>query len=229
MAEEAAQNPPSSARMELILTVIMAFAAVGTAWAGFQSTKWSGVQADSYAVASAKRVQSTQQATLAGQQRIVDIVSFTQWLDALNEESDVDESGQLTSAYQPTKDTLSGFLFERFRAEFEPAVYAWLKTDPVNNPDAPPTPFAMPEYQIAAQAESDRLATMADDAVAEARDANQLADNYVFVAVFFALVLFFAAVAGRTNRPLARNLLLWLAVIGVLAATILMATFPIEL
>jgi hypothetical protein len=174
-------------------------------------------------------VESTQQSTLAGQQRIVDIVSFTQWLDALNEESDVDESGQLTSAYKPAPDTLSGFLFERFRAEFEPAVYAWLKTNPVDNLDAPPTPFAMPEYQIAAQAESDRLAQVADDYVALARDANQLADNYVFVAVFFALVLFFAAVAGRTNRRMARTMLLWMAVGGALAATIVMATFPIEL
>jgi len=209
--------------------MIMAFAAVGTAWAGFQSTKWSGVQADSYAVAGAQRVQATQLSTEAGQQRIIDIVSFTQWLDALNEESQVDESRQLTSAYEPTSDTLSGFLFKRFRPEFTQAVRAWLHTEPVTNLGSPPTPFAMADYQLATQVDSDRLSKTADESVARARDANQISDNYVFIAVFFALVLFFAAVAGRTNRRMARGLMVTMAVIGVLAATIIMATFPIEI
>jgi hypothetical protein len=224
-----AEDDAASARLEFILTMIMAFAAVGTAWAGFQSTKWSGVQADSYAVAGAKRVESTKQAALGGELRTVDVVTFTQWLDALNEESEVDEAHQLTSLYQPDPRTLSGFMFERFRAEFEPAVQAWLRTEPASNPDAPPTPFAMPEYVVGAEIESDRLAAQADDLIAEARDANQLADNYVLIAVFFALVLFFSAVAGRTSRRRPRLMLVWLAVGGAVIATMIMATFPIEI
>ncbi len=229
MDGEAPNGQPSSARLEFILTMIMAFAAVGTAWAGFQSTKWSGEQADSYATAGAQRVQATQLSTLAGQQRIVDIVSFTQWLDALNEESQVDESRQLVGSYEPAPDSLSGFLFKRFRPEFTQAVRAWLHTDPVINLGAPPTPFAMADYQLAAQADADRLSKTADASTERARVANQVSDNYVFIAVFFALVLFFAAIAGRTERPLARGIMVTLAVGGALAATIIMVTFPIEM
>ena len=49
---------------------------------------------------------------------------------------------------------LADFYFARFRAEFKPAVDAWVATRPLQNADAPLTPFAMPQYRVAAQAEA---------------------------------------------------------------------------
>jgi hypothetical protein len=34
-------------RLEIVAALLLALAAVTTAWAAFQSTKWSGIQADS--------------------------------------------------------------------------------------------------------------------------------------------------------------------------------------
>jgi hypothetical protein len=220
-------NSPNAGRLDLILTLIMALAAVGTAWAGFESTKWSGQQADSYARAGAFRTESTLQATEAGQERIVDLIAFTQWLSALNEELVADPDADPTGVYMPKPGTISGFLYQRFRPEFRPAVDAWITTKPLTDPKAPATPFVMPQYVIAAEGESERLAEQADDASAEARDANQLSDNYVLTAVFFALVLFFAAFADRARRRLSRMLLLVMAAGALILAVGALMTFPV--
>ena len=77
----------------------------------------------------------------------VDIAMFFQWANA-------------TAADDRE---LADFYTERFRAEFRPAFDAWLATDPLTNPSAPPTPFATDQYQLAARTEAERL-----DAEAEA-------------------------------------------------------------
>lgn len=228
MSDSGPDGSSSTARLDLILALIMALAAVATAWAGFQSTKWSGVQANSYAEAGASRTESNSQSTLAGQERIVDVLSFTQWLNALNEEIVAGASPRPEAVYRPTPGSISGFLFQRFRSEFRPAVDAWLATRPMVNPKAPPTPFVMPEYRVAADAEAARLAEHADRLGAQARSANQRSDNYVLTAVFFALVLFFAGVAGRTRRRQTQRLLIGFAAAALVLATAALATFPVE-
>ena len=56
------------------------------------------------------------------------------------------------SGSTPTRRTqteLADFYFKRFREEFRPAVDAWVATRPLKNPNAPLTPFAMPQYKLA--------------------------------------------------------------------------------
>ena len=45
----------------------------------------------------------------------------------------------------------------RFRQEFKPAFNAWIATKPLKTKGAPLTPFAMPQYRLAARAEAERL------------------------------------------------------------------------
>jgi hypothetical protein len=54
-------------RVEVLSTVLLATAAVATAWATYQSTQWRGDQAADYSKATAARIQSAQAATRAGQ------------------------------------------------------------------------------------------------------------------------------------------------------------------
>jgi hypothetical protein len=217
-----------SERIGLILALIMAAAAVCTAWAGFQSTKWSGIQANAYAEASAARTEATRLAIRAGQQRIVDVMAFSQWLNALNEEMTADPSAPPGADYQPREGTISGFIFRRFRLEFRPAMDAWLRTDPFVNPVSPPTPFVLPEYRLAADVESQRLEHHADELGTQAREANRWADNYVLTAVLFALVLFFAGIADRTRGRRTQVLLFVLGALGLLATVGVLVTFPIQ-
>ena len=89
-------------------------------------------------------------------------------------------------------DELATFYVARFRPEFQPAFDAWLATDPLTDPDAPPTPFAMDEYRLAATAEAERLDAEAEAAAATVRRNVQRAANYVLAVVLFSVALFFA-------------------------------------
>ncbi|HET9186255.1 MAG TPA: hypothetical protein VFN82_08905, partial [Solirubrobacterales bacterium] len=112
-------------RAELLATILLAVAAVATAWSSYQSARWSGVQANDYSTANAARIESTRAATEAGQEEQVDVLTFTQWVDA----------------YAKNETRLADFYYARFRPEFKPALEAWLATKPLRTPDAPPSPF----------------------------------------------------------------------------------------
>ncbi len=132
-------------RGDLLTTVLLAAATVLTAWAGYQSAKWSGVQAIAFSEAGANRTESTRASTTAGQQSAIDVTLFTSWLDAAQDVADEpefqgdDEISPALVRRITVEGTLAAFLFQRFRDEFKSAVEAWLVTDPFDSPDAPPT------------------------------------------------------------------------------------------
>lgn len=93
---------------------------------------------------------------------------------------------------------------------------------PKENPDAPASPFDMPEYvQIDAVAalDADRRA---DTHFQKALENRQRGDNYTLLAVAFATVLFFAAISGRVKKTgsawflLGVGLVLFVGVAGTL-------------
>ncbi len=197
--------------IEIGSAVLLALATVATAWSSYQSARWSGVQANSFSSANASRVESTRASTEAGQLVQVDIALFTDWLNAFAEE----------------QTELAGFYSERFRDEFQPAFEAWLATDPRTNPDAPKTPFAMPEYTVEAAQRAERLEAEADQFSSEAREANQRSDNYVLCVVLFASVLFFAGISTKFESPQVRFAMLGLATAVFIGAAAWVATFPV--
>ena len=168
-------------RVELVATVLLAVATVATAWSGYQSTRWNGEQAKAGARANALRIESAKFAGLANTQTIVDVSVFTDWVNA----------------YAEDKTELANFYFTRFRKEFKPAVAAWIATRPLKNPNAPPTPFAMPQYKLEAREESERLSAEAEVFAAQVRRDIQRASNYVLGVVLFASSLFFAGMSTK--------------------------------
>ena len=108
--------------IDTIAAVLLAVAAVATAWSSYQASRWTGEQSKAFAAASAARVESTRASGLANAQTSVDVGVFTQWVDA-----------ELRG-----EDELSEFYEQRFRDEFQPAFQAWLATDPFDDPAAPP-------------------------------------------------------------------------------------------
>ena len=69
-------------RLELAATLLLALAAIATAWATYQSSVWRGKQAEAQSASIAARVESTRQAHVANRQAQVDVALFTQWVDA---------------------------------------------------------------------------------------------------------------------------------------------------
>ncbi len=215
-------------RIELIATIVLAVATILTAWSAFQAGKWGGQQSVSFSEAGAARTESTRSDTRAGQLAQIDVAMYIDWVVALVDEID---SGKIiledASMYEPTSGTISGFLYLRMRPEFLPAVDAWLAADPLGNPNAPPSPFALDEYVLADALEADRLTTLADDKSVEAREANQNGDNYVLTMVLFAAVLFFAGVSSKMYRPRNRMLALSFGTFVLVAGIVIIATYPI--
>jgi len=199
-------------RVELAATVLLAVATVATAWSGYQSTRWNGEQAKAAARANALRIDSAKAAGLANSQTGIDVATFTQWVDA----------------YARKQTELADFYFKRFRAEFRPAVAAWVATRPLKNTDAPLTPFAMPQYKLAARGEAERLDAEAELYAAQARRNIQRASNYVLGVVLFASALFFAGISTKLTSPRLRVALLSIGCAVFLLTALWIATSPVS-
>jgi hypothetical protein len=202
-----------SQRLEIVATVLLAFAAVGTAWSSYQAARWTAEQTKAFSAANASRAEATQSSALADAQTQIDVAVFIQWVEA----DAKDDAG------------LADFFRTRFRAEFIPAFQAWLATDPFEDPDAPLTPFAMPEYRVAKAEEAGRLNAAAEASAADAREYIQRATNYVLGVVLFAVALFFAAVSTKLSSPRLRTTVLVLGCVALLATLIWIATFPVNI
>src|SRR3954468_14036110 len=203
---------PGRARQELLVTVLLVVAAVGTSWSSYQAARWHGEQAMATGRTNAIRIQAARAASLSQDQTSIDVATFIAWADAdLRAEK-----------------RLARFYVARFRPEFKPAFDAWLATDPRVTPGGPPTPFAMAEYQVAAKNEAERLDKDAEVAASEVSRDIQRASNYVLTVVLYAIVLFFA---GMSTKLESRRLswIMTLAGYGVLLSTIVwIATFPVS-
>lgn len=206
-------SPPKRAEgVEILATVLLALAAVATAWSSYQASRWNGEQAKAFSRGNAARIESTRASGLADAQTQIDVATFTQWVDA----------------YALDQTELADFYFRRFRAEFKPAVDAWIATRPLQNADAPLTPFAMPQYRLAAREEADRLEAEAEALSASARTNVQRATNYVLGVVLFAVALFFAGMSTRLRARRLQIALLGLGVTMFLGAVVWLATLPIS-
>ena len=116
--------------VEIIEVVLLALAAIATAWGGYQAAKGDGKQSVLYAEAGVDRIEASTVATTGNQRLAADAATFNAWLQAraVNDQH------------------LQAMLVRRFSPEYRTAFTAWLRTDPFNQPSAPPGPGYMPEY-----------------------------------------------------------------------------------
>ena len=90
-------------------------------------------------------------------------------------------------------------------------------------------PFKMKEYVPPGTTESAAADQRADSRFADALVFNQRGDNYTILTVLFALVLFFAAASTRLGNTRAQWIMLGVAIIFLITATVILATFPIDI
>jgi hypothetical protein len=200
-------------RLELVSTVLLAFATVATAWAAYQSRQWTGEQSQGYSRATATRIAVNRSAALANRQVQIDVATFIQWVNA----------------HEEHRNDLARFYRARLRDEFKPAFAAWIETQPFEDPSAPATPFAMPQYRLKAATEADRLERTAAASSERAKEANQRADNYMLAVVLFASSLFFAGISSKVETVRGRAAILGLGCVLFVGTAIWIATFPVQL
>ncbi len=210
-----ADEPPGGGRnlQELVVTLLLVVAALGTSWSSYQASRWNGEQAAAAGRTSAVRISAARAQGQAQAQTQVDVATFIAWADA-------DRQGDRE---------LSAFYVDRFRDEFKPAFDAWRATAPFSNPDAPPTPFAMPEYQLAARTDAEQLDAASEAGAAEVRLYIQRSSDYVLTVVLYAVVLFFAGMSTRLTNPRLRWVMTLAGCLVLVGDLAWLATFPVSL
>jgi hypothetical protein len=192
-------------KLELAEALVLAIVAVATAWSGYQAARWTGIQAERYGVASRLRVDAEGAESTANQERLYIAATVNEWLKA-------DAQGQRKLAE----------VFERrILPEFRPAFEAWKRTDPVNNPDAPPGPQAMNGYASSKAGEAQKLNRQAAQVFEDGNEARERSDAYVRVTVILATVLLLIAVSQRFKALYVR--------VGLLAFATLLLCLPMYL
>lgn len=172
---------PRAEWVEILEAVLLAVVAIATAWSGYEASRWGALSAENYSLASRTTVMSQERATLAGQDRLYDIVTFNGWV----------------SSKVAGRDKLTAFYERRFRPEYAIAFQAWQQLDPINNPSAPQGPIFMPEYKNANAAEAVQLAEQAKAYFEKGVSTRDIGDDYVKVTVFLATVLLLTALSQR--------------------------------
>jgi hypothetical protein len=200
-----------SVSIEIGEALLLAFVALLTAWSGYQAARWDGRSATYTAQANTQRVQATQAATLGGQHLNYDATTFNTWLEA-------NLAGNTTYA---------NYLVRRFSPEYRVAFDAWLKTDPLHNPKAPPGPRYMPQYHNPLLDQANRLNAQATATFGHATSARDVAEEYVRATVLLALVLFLVALSQRFEVAAVRVGLLALGFAILLIGAGQIASYPV--
>jgi hypothetical protein len=195
----AAPEDPWEKRQRLLdswTAIILAIAAVATAWASFQASQWSGAQSDRQSESTILRSDAGRAQTAATADTVIDSQTWLSWVSAVD-------------AKQEAK---AKFLSTRFSPTLKTAQADWLsgvKLDDQGVPVVIPlgTPLDLPSYQLPKQIESDTKAAQAEAKLGEADQAANNSTGFVLVALLFAMVLFFASIATKFTAPKVQVLL----------------------
>ena len=108
-------------------------------------------------------------------------------------------------AYVQGNESAEDVAIRRFRPQFKVAFDAWRATNPDTNPNAPPGPTYMPEYEQPQKDQAKALDRTADETFASGEKAGGYADDYVRITVILAAVLFLIGI-GSTFQPVRSSL-----------------------
>ena len=183
-ADEADGNGRSGDRHSRIVqigeAVLLALVTITAAWAGYSAARWGTASRVDIAQSSTLRNLATRADLEAISLRNFDSSTFNAWYIAFTLNS-------------PRKEAVA---VRRFRPQFRVAFNAWMATDPLHNPNAPPGPTYMPQYKLPAQAQASTLDNAATAKFNAGNQAGLVGDDYVRITVFLAAVLFLVGIGS---------------------------------
>ncbi|MFZ4065949.1 MAG: hypothetical protein ACOYKF_00275 [Phenylobacterium sp.] len=188
---------PRSRRLDTIASIMLAAAGVASAWATYQSSLWGGVQASSYANASAKVTEAARLELRAGQRNGMDTALYMAWM----------------SAAAKNDRELMTFYERRFVPEFKKVFDVWrsqypddLRSQVQEGPN-----LSMLRAEHSESLEAKALGDEASALFNRANKANSTGDRYVASTVILALVLFLLGISTVARSWEQRRLLVIIA------------------
>ncbi|SRR5581483_345475 len=170
--------------LEIIEAITLASVAIATAWSGYQAALWTGREAELYHRSSEVHIRAEGFETTANQERLYVAATVVEWLKA-----EAEDDKKLAEIFR-----------RRVLPEFRPAFEAWVKSDPLNNPNAPAGPQmagSPQDYHGHLMDESVKLKKRSGEIFEEGNLAREHSDDYVRVTVILATVLLLTAVSQR--------------------------------
>ncbi len=197
--------------LDILATVLLAAAALVTAWSSAQASRWGGVGQNALVAAGAARAASVEESDRANQLVMLDTSLFTQYVATQSE----------GNTY------VADFLAQRFRPDFKKAFDAWLATKPFSAANAPKTPFEMQEYVVAPAIEASRLEQEAQRQARAVSTATTNSESYVQLTVILAIVLFLTGIQAKVKVLELQVTLVVVAILGLFIATIIVIKLPV--
>ena len=82
MTDDTGEQKPQRDWVELGAMLLLALAAVATAWSSYQANRWNGEQIKASSRTNAIRIDAARASGLGNAQQQVDVATFMQWVDA---------------------------------------------------------------------------------------------------------------------------------------------------
>jgi hypothetical protein len=196
--------------ISIVEASLLAVVALLAAYSGWAAAKWSTESSLSLARASADRAEANAADLDALNALNFDVTAFNAWFTAY-------------VAGDPTKMAIAA---KRFTPNFRRAFDAWLATNPATNPDAPPGPTYMPQYQQPDKARADALNAQATAEYNRGEKAGSTSDNYIRTTVYLATVLVLAGLGGHFGYRIIRYGLAGVGTVILGVAVTILATSP---
>jgi len=197
--------------LELIAVLFLGITTVGTAWCGFEASRWNGDSADIALVASAQRIEGSRLFGLATQRITYDSIVVAKYAEALAE-----GNTELVQFYRQSV----------VRPEFLPVLDRWEAAFTAG--DTAVGVFEDEEYLTEQFADYEKTVATAEQATEESQRAGEVADQYVGTTILLAIALFFAGVMSSFKYRPARVLLLVAAMGAVAVAATRLVDLPIS-
>jgi hypothetical protein len=204
------ENDRRSRIAQICEAILLALVTIAAAWAGYSAARWS----------TASRVDIAQSATLRSLASRADLEA----LSLRNFDSSTFNAWFI--AYTLNNRQKEAVAIRRFRPVFKVAFDAWLATNPLHNPHAPPGPTYMPQYRLPQQAKANALDKRASAKYAAGTDAGSTADNYVRITVFLAAVLFLVGIGSTFKLHGVRYALITFGTALLIVSVVLLAQQP---
>ena len=196
--------------IEIAAAALLALATLMSAWSAYNSATWHGRSTEYYSKSDFAMARSSELLDMKIQDRVVDSVVFTNYVNAL-----VEGKTALVEAYR-----------DRMHPRLRAALDAWEKAAPMTNPEAPRTPFQMVEYKDEYQKESIKVTNEARVYSSRARTAMYNSNNFILLTVLFAAVLFFAGISTKFQSKIIKLTMMGFGMVVFLVAVVIFALQP---
>ena len=206
----AAEASARASLVETVTAIVLSVAGLMASWSSHQGAIWNGMQSVHFGRANFERGAASRARFEGDMVRAVQIDLFSDWIEAKSRGNEA----------------LAQFYRSRMPENFHDQFEAWLATRPLDDPKAPPTPFAMAGYRTPGFAEAERAEKEAETEFALGEEASRMSYAYNRAGVVLATAMFFGGIGQVFRQASVRFTLAAVSIVTWLIGLQMLLTIP---